>query len=326
MGEFQSLSPDGMLLLQAAGNRVCLQAVDGPDVDCLHWREDDARARLAAAWSPNSAAVAFYDRITQATTFMSPVYRLSVELGTVSEVIEGDDTFPIDLALSIDTLAFLGRLAGQQEFGVSLLPRSGGMELLAELPGGLIEWLPDDSALLFTGTGTDAPGLWRVDAIDGSRSLIAPFDAALGHPLLAGISNNGKWALIVYTNALTLEAPAGVSHYGLVELETGEVTPLKASSEQNFFGPVAAAFSPESPAIAYAYHSGTDRDAPLTLVTRSLRGGKEDVVGADLESDIGAAPSQHFLIFDPNLTPVWRSDGFLVLPTAGWALIVDLFA
>ena len=315
-----------MLLLQTAGNRVCLQAVDGVDVDCVRWREDDARARLAAAWSPDSAAVAFYDRITRTTTFMSPVYRLSVALGTVSEIIEGDDTFPIDLALSTDTLAFLGRLAEQQEFGVSLLARSGGMELLAELPGGLIEWLPDDSALLYTGTGTDAPGLWRVDALDGSRRLIAPFDAALGHPLLAGVSNDGSWALIFYTVALTLDAPAGVSHYALVELETGEVTPLKASSGPAFFGPVAAAFSPESPSIAYAYHSGADRDAPLAMVTRSLRGGDERVISADLEADIGSPPTPYFLLFDPNLTPVWRSDGFLVLPTAGWALIVDLFS
>ncbi len=315
-----------MLLMQPAGNQVCLQAVDGLDVDCLRWREDDAGARLAAAWSPDSSAVAFYDRITGADTFMSPVYRLSVELGMVSELIGGEDTLPIDLALSTNTLAFLGLLAEQEEVGVSLLSRAGEVDRLAELPGGLIEWLPDGSALLYTGTGTDAPGVWRVDAIDGSRRLIAPSDGVLGRPLLAGVSNDGTWALIFYTIALTLEAPAGVSHYGLVELETGKVTPLKASSGQDFFGPVAAAFSPESPSIAYAYHSGADRDAPLTLVTRSIRGGKEQVISVDLESDVGTPPTPHILLFDPNLTAVWRSDGFLVLPTAGWALIVDLFA
>jgi hypothetical protein len=115
-----------------------------------------------------------------------------------------------------------------------------------------------------------------------------------------------------------------VSHFGLVDLDTGVVSPLKEPTGSDFVGPTMAAFSPDGASVAYLYHAGTDLEAPTVLAVRATNGGAERIISTDLFSDVGPPPTSDALLVDGFLWPVWGTTGLLILPTRAWALAIEL--
>jgi Tol biopolymer transport system component len=70
---------------------------------------------------------------------------------------------------------------------------------------------------------------------------------------------------------------ANVSYCDLVDLNTGEVEPLKqaTSDATEFYGPMVATFSPDGSKVLYVY---VDASEEVQLAVRDLDGGTENVL------------------------------------------------
>jgi WD40 repeat protein len=283
---------------------------------------------MVGSWTSDASSVAFHDQVATATTFDSTVWLLSTVEPSLREVVIEQNIVLLDVAIAPDgseiALSAVSESGPARVHGVFTAQGSNEPKLLAEFEAEVIEWLPDGSSLLLTGLNDESAGLWRVDSSDGGVELVAPADDVLGQPRIVSVSDDGTWALVHYLRYVAREFPANVSHFGVVDLETGEVSALKAQGGGDFFGPMLAVFSPDGKRVAYAYHDGPNTDAPLTLAVRPTVGGQEQIISGDLFGDVGSPPTPDTLGLDPELRPVWTSNDRLVLSTRAWALVLDM--
>lgn len=323
VGQISAVSPDGSSLLTTDGEVICVQGVEAGG-DCVVWRSEGGRANLETSWSPDSSTVVFFDRIEVATRFEGPVWRLDTAGLEVDQLLDNEGPIPLAVAISGEDVAVAGSSDGDEPLAVRLVTPTGDTDLLAAVSAQQLEWLPDGSGVIFSGFTEDWQGLWRIDAGDGTVEPVRALDE-LGAVWLSALSPDGSHALVYYRQLVASELfPADVSHFGLLDLDSGEESPLIHDREDDFVGPIMAAFSPDGTSITYLYHAGADLEAPLALVIRPVDGGDERLITADLFGDVGQPPSPAGLGVDPRLVPVWRSDNRLVLPTYDWVLVVDV--
>lgn len=325
-GTIQSISPDARLMVIADGEHLGLQPLDGSDPVDVPVSPEFRLRSLVGGWSSDGFMVAFLDRRSTATTFDSTLWLLDTREPAIRLLVSEQDIVVFDVAVAPDGTVTLSGDQRDRGSGLFTVSESGEPQPLAPTLGLVFEWLPDGSALLMTQT-TDQEGLWTVDPGDGSSELVIPADAVLGTPYLIAVSADSAWALVYYRTYVGNEFfPANVSHYGLVSLDTGLVTPLKVGTDSDFTGPGLAAFSPDGTWVAYTYYDGNGRDAPLVLAVRPTAGGDEQIISNDLINTVGSPPTPAPLIpaFLGGLEPVWGANDRLVLPTETWALVIDL--
>lgn len=324
----QSVSPDGLVLVVADGEHVGIQPLDGGDPVDVPAPNEFSLQRMVGGWTSDGSTVAFHDQLATATTFDSTVWLLNAAQPSLREVIVEQDIVLFDVAVAPDgSVIALSGVSGSgpaRVHGVFTVQGSDEPKLLAEFEAEVIEWLPDGASLLMTGFTDESVGLWRVDRSDGGVELVTPADDVLGHPRLVSVSDDGTWALVHYLRYVAREFPANVSHFGVVDLETGDVSALKAQGRDDFFGPMLAVFSPDGKRVAYVYHDGRNTDAPLVLAIRPTVGGQEQIISGDLFVDVGFPPTPDNVGLDPELRPVWTNNDRLVLPTRAWALVMDM--
>jgi len=326
-GTIQSVSPDARVLVIADGEHVGLQPLDGSDPEDVPAPPDFRLGRMVGGWTPDGSMVAFHDALSTAVEFDSTVWLLDTREPSLRLLVSEQDIIVFDVAVAPDGEVTLLGTQTDRDSGVFTVSESGEPEPLAQVRGEFVEWLPDGSALLVSGRISDPEGLWKVDPTDGSSELVTPADDVLGTPFLVAVSGDSAWALVYYHAYVAREFPANVSHYGVVRLESGEVSPLKERADRDFFGPGLAAFSPDGAWVAYTYYDGQDLDAPLVLAVRPTAGGEEQIISGDLFNAVGSppTPAPFFLAaLFRDLGPVWAVDNRLVLPTGTWALVIHL--
>jgi len=325
-GTIQSVSPDARVLVIADGEHVDLQSLDGSDAESVPSPPEFRLGRLVGGWAADGSVVAFHDAFSTAVNFDSTVWLLDTREPALQLLVSEQDILVLDVAFAPDGDVVLLGDQTDHGFGLFTVSDSGEPQPLAPVQWqNVVEWLPDGSALVTTAfTSGEEAGLWRVDPRDGSSELVSPPDAVLGSPHLVAVSGDSAWALIFYRIYVAQEFPANASHYGVVRLETGEVSPLKEPTDRDFFGPGLAAFSPDGEWVAYTYHDGQDMDAPVVLAVRPTAGGEEQIISGDLFAAVGSPPTPSPFFLERELNPVWAADNRLVFPTSSWALVIDL--
>jgi len=323
VGDVQSVAPNGSVMVVADGEQVCVQRLDVLDVECLPSPpEFRSRPRLTGGWASDGSSFVFHDRSATATTFRSTVWTLDTVETTLEALLDDPDIIVFDVAVAPegDTVAVRGHMADRGS-GVFTMSNGNDPEPLADVPlGDNLLWLPDGTALLYDTHGEEA-GVWRIDANDGAVDMLAPTG---GRSWVVAVSNDGSWALL-YDRELAGNRSVNQSHYEIMQLDTGEVSPLKVETDGSFLGPVFAVFSPDGTQVAYLYHDGDNDDAPLVLAIRPSGGGEVQIISRDLFQVVGTPPTPHLLLqSEIGLGAMWTVDDRLVFPTAGWSLVIDL--
>lgn len=327
---FKSLDPDGENLLLAGGDSLCVQAIDPTAIICAAMPDDSSVRELAGGWASDGSRFVFHDRVATATTFESRVWSLDPVAGELTPVIDGTGILVFDVAVSpgegeVVVTGSRREDTGENTSGTFSVGEDGVLTQISQVAGEWVEWLPDASGLVVSTSFSDKPGLWLVDRDDGAARLVLAADETLGPPALAGVSPDGEWALVYWRVLVAREFfPAGVSHYSVVSLRSGEVAALRVDEGTEFVGPGFAAFSPSGDHIAYTYFAGSDRDGPLVLATRPVAGGVEEIIDDNLFDTSGPPPSPDEFFFDGELKAIWTEDDRLVLPTRSWAMVLDL--
>jgi Tol biopolymer transport system component len=312
-GRILSLSPDGQWLVVDDQPDLCIYATESMDEEvCVTYRDPDLLRSLAQstlAWSPDSTRLAFCENSTR---FMheSDLWLLEIETGELRNLTDdeyhGDilgpgrqaDEFQLDFApaWSPDGKALVFARSevtedGYQGTDLYIIDADGGepqrlVRVTREEP--LVVWYRPYWAarperVFYSVTYRDPEerdsGLWVVDR--GGREdeqILEVNDPEKGSPLLMGVSETVQLGLIWYPRAAgVLAVQPNVSHYALVDLDTGRVEPLKEASgdEIEFILVGNATLSPDGSKVAYVY-----RDLEMTnyLVVRDLSGGEENIL------------------------------------------------
>lgn len=323
VGDVQSVAPNGSVMVVADGDQVCVQRLDVLGVDCLPSPpEFRSRPRLVGGWASDGSRFVFHDSASTAITFRSTVWTLDTVESTLEALLDDPDIIVFDVAVAPegDTIAVRGHTADRGS-GVFTMSNGHDPEPLADVAlGDNLFWLPDGTALLYNEFGEEA-AVWRIDANDGTVDILASTERWSS---LVAVSNDGSWALL-YDRELAGDRSVNHSHYEIMRLNTGEVSPLKVETNGSFLGPVFAAFSPDGTQVAYLYHDGDSDDAPLVLAIRPSGGGEAQIISRDLFQVVGTPPTPHLLRqVETDLRAVWTVDDRLVFPTAGWSLVIDL--
>lgn len=336
VGTIQSVAPDGLKLLVADRSQVCIQPLDGAEVRCAAWEGPSGQSplQLAGDWSVDAETFAFAPvGGSPAGPLPAAVWRLDVVEMSLELVYESPDAGLFDLALSPDgeAIAVSGWIeAGPPPgLGVFVITAGSAPEPIPGIPAGLggsgqMAWI-DNHTLLAAGSGP-AGGLWRVDSDTGEARAVVQRDPELGNPYLTAAGPDGEQALIYwfdYSAANFFETP-GVSLFGIADLGSGEITPVK-DDDGEFLGPWHAAFSLDGSRVAYIYTTGSELDGPVALAWRDTNGGAENVITDDLFDLVGQRPRSP-LRSNGQAFPVWTEANRFVMvgPAGDWALVADL--
>ena len=152
---------------------------------------------------------------------------------------------------------------------------------------------PDGSTLYYTFAQTDPDepknGVWEISLDDFAfRHLAGRTDPERGFPTFAAASPKGD-QLLVFDALFAGQFGLIDTPYGLLDLDSGEVEPLLASSPEEPMAlvPVRAAFSPDGEWIAFT-GTGTEVSSGLFVRPSSESGPDQDM--ALYESTDGEAP------------------------------------
>jgi len=341
-----SLSPDGRWLLVDQGGVPCMYdtapltlkfCVDESDI---HGMDDQS-----VAWSPDGARVAFTENFFQHMND-SDLWVLEVEGEKLANLTddsverlsfgaqsEGDPLVDVLPTWSPDGKKLLFARSAQKdgEWAGTVLYRisaSGGkperlQTIDPEMPGAVwpsMRWTRDGKKIVYTvyRRQHDDPnsGVWIAER-DGKnpRHVLGFTDEEMGMPVLLDVSAQGDKALVWYAEGSARYASGyNVSYYVLLDLETGDVEPLKqaSSEEPEFYSPMTAVFAPDGSKLLYTYR---DIGGEFRLAVRDVEGGPENVLttseemlgysadmglGLDWASDdtvyVGTPPSSGLLI------------------------------
>lgn len=309
-GSIVSLSPNGeWLVVDKMGEVLSIYQAESLTEHSGALLEDVRLARNSITWSPDSTRVAFTDDAIR-RMFESDLWVLEAETGELTNLTddgvsggflgerEGRPLLDVSPAWSPDgkQLAFSRSVygVGRDEPLVTDIYRvsaSGGdpKKLLTAIDDqplavwlGLC-WSSDGKQILYTVNRQkpDDPdnGVWIVDQDGKNREhILGVTDAVLGPPFLVDVAAQGDKALVWYYYAAGGYAiEPNVSYFVLLDLETGEVEPLKKAQgeEIEFSGPANATLSPGGTKVLYAYRSV---DGEWRLAVRDLGDETENVL------------------------------------------------
>lgn len=290
-----ALSPDGVWMAGVQEGELCVFAIEAPDEErCFSPRECQVSAQ-SIQWSPDSQKIAFTE--IHQLYYESDLWVLDVERGTLMDLTDdGVDpcTFegtqgsgPVDSqpvwSLDGETIAFFR----STDEGLSLYRIAAGGDtptLLLEGSGvgaSSVLWASDTrivySPLPASG---DLAGLWILDQDTATPKLLTGAHPDMGPPWLIDVTSHADRALVLYRAkaSQTFYGLPNTSYCALVDLDTGDVEPLKpaASDEDGFFGPTVASFSPDGTKVVYSYRDASSDE--VRLAVRDLDGGPENVL------------------------------------------------
>jgi hypothetical protein len=322
LGEVQAVDPGGRVMVVADGEQICVQKLDGMDVECLDSPpEFGSRPSLAGGWTPDGTTFVFHDRSATAMNFRSTLWALDTAEPALELLLDDPEVIVWDAAVGPrgDVIAFRGNV--RRVTGLFTISNDRAPELVAETAlGASLVWLPDGTGLVFDALG-DGAGVWGIELGAAAPEQLAPVD---GRPSLVSVSRDGSRALI-YDRESASGSVLNKPLYKIAPLDTGEVSALEVGSGGDYLGPVFAAFSPDGSRVAYLYHDGADSDAPLVLAVRPIGGVAEQIISHDVFAEVGDPPTPHRLVqAEVDLRAVWTDDDRLVFPTPGWVLVIDL--
>jgi Tol biopolymer transport system component len=328
VGIVLSVSPDGRQLLVGDGGQICLQSIDEGGVRCTEWRGGSLGGSFAAQWTPDGSKVVIVDQRVAVQLMDShsiwvvdvaaPSVRSWADLGArTGQGVAGD----VGLAPDGGSVAFAG-LDGAGQQGVFLVPEPGATELLSDLPqAASVVWDPKGSSVTFSGM---RGGVWRV-TVDGGAPTVITDSEALGWPVIVDVSRDESTILVLWIG-LAQRLVRGESFFGLVSADDGSIIALKDPIEDGFVGPMQAALSPDGDWVAFTYIEGVDGGGPYRLAVRSVDGGGEMIVSADLQDEVGVPPSGRMPLADTVRHAVWTQDDRLILLSnrGEWVLVIGL--
>lgn len=314
-----AVAPDGSKVAGSRdlrGDTLCIYSIpEGEELTCADLRARDISLNIEdVAWSPDSSTVVFAER--PLITFIDgDLWTMDAATGELTNVAddgyigdlpiigESDNTGPIHADIlprfSPDgaSIAFsrttFEEPNGDEPSELWVLDLATGesrsIARVSEGEPGLLyfnlAWSPDGGAIyasLFHADVSDPEnGIWAFDVATGEREQIAgattDFEGAA--PAVMAVSPLGD-ALTVYYPALLYQYGAMESGFGLLSLDTGEVTPIVApesiGTEEVPAIVLAPGFTPDGSTLMYLARGF--RDIAGALVLRDLETGDEQVI------------------------------------------------
>ena len=323
-----AVSPDGSKIAGSpdlSGDTLCVYSVpEGDEVSCADLGAKDIRLNIEdLAWSPDSSTVVFAER--PLITFVDgDIWTMDAETGELTNVADDDyegelpfiqeqnnsgpvyaDVIPrfspdgTSIAFSRTIVNGPGGDDPSELWVVDLATgESRSIARVSEGEPGLLyfnlAWSPDGGTIyasLFHADISDPEnGIWAFDVATGERDQIAgaTSDFRGAAPAVMAVSPLGD-ALTVYYPAVLGQYGAMESGFGLLALDTGEITPIVApesiGSEEVPAIVLAPGFTPDGSTLMYIAHGFTGIEGALVL--RDLDTGDEQII----ELPDGAEPT-----------------------------------
>ncbi|MGC4106835.1 MAG: hypothetical protein QM753_10860 [Thermomicrobiales bacterium] len=310
-GQPMAISPDGKWLAGPGADRdFCIWDVTTLDPRCATDRKPMSVQLETITWAPDSSAVAF--SLDAARLFIdSDIYVMDIDGALHDLTDDGDDDkldfgstgkeIPVDMypAWSPDSsqLAFARTVWGgdARPTIIYTIDRDGGepVERFVVSPQepfiiySPLHWLGDGSivfSVLHADPGNTQNGVWRLTASGGVKRVIAgDASAEIPTPFVNDVSPDGTVATVFSMSRWAQYATDGEPVYFLVNLESGEITPLEID-RQNPVDRVASVgtFLPGSDVSVALELNGNIRTAVLFDRTGALMSSvelPEDAVG-----------------------------------------------
>ena len=334
-----ALSPDGTMVIAAepGAPELCTFAVpSGEEIACADLETADIALNPADIdWAPDSSGVVFAEMVF---TYLQDgdLWFVDAQSGELENLTDDDfsgmlpffDSESIDETIYADvspawspdgsTIAFSRTtIDGGQEDTPSALwlldVASGEARELAlfdpTYPGALIwgmDWSPDSGTVYatagFAGYRTEDNGVWAFDVESGEGEQLAGPSAEHegASPSVLAVSPAGDALVISYPNFINAFPAAEHSGYALLDLTTGDVTPIEPGEEMS--GELAVSvgpnFAPDGETLIFGVRRPVDQDG--FIVARNIDTGEETVLATTPEGEMPA-------IADPNI-PVLISE------------------
>lgn len=302
-GQPLALSPDGRWLAGwrngDGGPEVCAFLTETLTEESCASFPGESIASASVAWSPDGMSFAFTDE----DMFVEPdLWVLDVEAGTVTNLTDDgqDDKFsappgtPADLAPAWSpdgTEIVFARSVREGESEkdevesttLQVISANGGepREVLQVAEDQFavrtgVRWLSDGTVLysLTVDSGGPENGLWTVDVAGGDpRQIVSAAETGSEETVLVAVSSRGQ---------AMLRAGGNFPSFSLIDLETGQLVPLK-HSEPATIRVVSATFSPDGRQVLFvAGSSGSSQ-----LIVRDLATNAEQNLG-ELQWPLGS--------------------------------------
>ncbi len=320
-GRIVSLSPDGRWLAVDDSPELCILAADSMDEElCVNYRDHmTSLEESTLAWSPDSTRLLFCENVT-ILVHDSDLWLLEIKTGELRNLT--DDGYDGSLAdalkggsLMIDYAPVWSPDGRNLVFSRSELDEGkyrGTSLYVIDANGGepekLVTVSRDDPLVVWYGLYWSSrperiyysvvlrdpedrdSGLWVVNR-DGrdDRQILEVEEKEQGPPLLMGVTEGENLGLIWYFRAAGRTGlQPNVSHFALVDLETGETEVLKEAKgdEIEFVGMTNATLSPDGSKVAYVY---SDLEQTSYLVVRDVAGGEENILFKADEFPLGGS-------------------------------------
>lgn len=299
-----SLSPDGTRLLAERDDALCLFATATLTRGRCTAKPHRSLYEPSLAWSPDGRRLAMTEDWVRLAVD-SDIWVWDTASGSMRDLTDdgvaaGDfisgKAGPVDGAPAWspdgNSLVFARTPIGRKETALYSIAASGGTPvrlLHLDRTGpfsvyGGVRWVAHTILYSIAGAALHAPanGIWRVDATGAHpRRLLADYGAA-GPPFVAGVTPDGRSALVVYPLRLEEAVPRpGTPFYALLDTTTGTVRPLlpKISADRRrFIGPTGAALSPDGARVLCLYRT---LNGLAQLAVQDLAGGAAHPLSID---------------------------------------------
>jgi hypothetical protein len=304
-GNILGISPDGKRLLALSDDGLCSYDVETLDRQaCATFRAPIDRRNLS--WSPDGTRIAFTEdsliRLQESDIWVMDVRDGSLKNLTddsaEGNILSQEPGTPVDIAPSwspdgkrlVFSRSYYPSDARSTVLCSIASDGSGAPEDILMVDDDAIFsiwtpifWVDGGKTILYTFFANEFKnpdnGIWTADRSGRNQRKLADTDTDFGPPVVLDATIRGKKALVLYMMAFGQYANApDVSYYYLLDLTTGEMTPLKEAAEGSaeFFGPLSATLSPDGSKVAYIYREKNSRE--LRLAVKDIGGGEENVL------------------------------------------------
>ena len=341
------LSPDGTMVVAAepGAPELCTVAVpSGEELACADLEAAEIRLNPAdITWAPDSSGVLFAENVLVYLTD-GDLWFLDAHSGDLTNLTDDDYTGPFALfdperydepvygdvspAWSPDgsTIAFSRTTLGETDETPTALwtldVETGEASKLADFdptfPGALywgMAWAPDGETIYatagFVGYRTEDNGVWAFDAETGDAEHLAGPSAAYGgqFPSVLAVSPAGDTMVISYPVFLMQGLTPEHSGYALLDLASGDVTPIEPSDDMagELAVTVGPTYAPDGRTLIFGVRRPMETEG--LIVARDLASG-DDTVLVTLPD--GEMPT----IVDPTIPLLISDTGVVYIQTA----------